>query len=413
MRAIAGLKLTAPNYKEAVDILHKRFGDKQQIISQHMDTLLELESVASASNVKALRRLYDQLEFQVRSLKSLEVPMDSYGNLLSSLLINRLPHEIQLLVNREIGDGEWQVDQVMTILEREITARERASVTGTEPRGPPLHTTAAFMIGDGQPKCSYCRQNHSSSSCTVVTDVAQRKGILKRAGRCFVCPRRHHLSRDCRSSTKCTRCNGRHHTSICNSHAGSQSNRTQRVSYSQNYTTATTQPPNPTQPPPTLQLPTSQFGSPTVQPPILQQPQPPSHQQAHIAEQLFTSTTQLYCVKTQVPVLLQTAQAYMTKLNEPNHGTTVRLMLDGGSQRSYMTQRVKDELGLQPEHVEQVQIKTFGSDTSTLQTVEVVRVGISLRTGGTIQVMFSVVPLICEPLACQPIAYTKAKIQSS
>ena len=84
-------------------------------------------------------------------------------------------------------------------------------------------------------------------------------------------------------------------------------------------------------------------------------------------------------------------------------------MLDGGSQRSYMTQRVKDELGLQPEHVEQVQIKTFGSDTSTLQTIEVVRVGISLRTGGTIQVMFSVVPLICESLACQPIAYTKAK----
>ena len=63
MRAIAGLKPTAPNYKEAIDILHKRFGDKQQIISRHMDTLLGLESVTLASNVKALRRLYDQLEF--------------------------------------------------------------------------------------------------------------------------------------------------------------------------------------------------------------------------------------------------------------------------------------------------------------------------------------------------------------
>ena len=58
MRAVAGLKPTAPNYKEAIDILHKRFGDKQQIISRHMDTLLGLESVTSASHMKALCRLF-------------------------------------------------------------------------------------------------------------------------------------------------------------------------------------------------------------------------------------------------------------------------------------------------------------------------------------------------------------------
>ena len=185
--------MRAINYKEAIDILHKRFGDKQQIISRHMDTLLGLESVTLASNVKTLRRLYDQLEFQVRSLKSFEVPVNSYGNLLSSLLMNRLPQEIRLLMSREIGDGEWQIDQLMTILEREITARERALTTGIAPHGPPLHTTAAFIAGDGQPKCAYCRQGHSSSSCTVITDATQMKGILKRTGHCFVCLRRHHL----------------------------------------------------------------------------------------------------------------------------------------------------------------------------------------------------------------------------
>jgi len=51
MRDIAGLKPTAPNYKEAIEILHKRFGNKQQIISGHMDSLLGLESVTSTSNV--------------------------------------------------------------------------------------------------------------------------------------------------------------------------------------------------------------------------------------------------------------------------------------------------------------------------------------------------------------------------
>ena len=39
--AISGLTLTSTNYKEAIAILKKRFGNKQQIISKHMDILLE------------------------------------------------------------------------------------------------------------------------------------------------------------------------------------------------------------------------------------------------------------------------------------------------------------------------------------------------------------------------------------
>ena len=91
--AVAGLKLTEPNYNEAIDTLTKRFGNKQLIISRHMDTLLELEPVTAPTNIKALRRLYDKIEFQVCSLKSLGIPLDSYGNLLSSLFMTRLPHE--------------------------------------------------------------------------------------------------------------------------------------------------------------------------------------------------------------------------------------------------------------------------------------------------------------------------------
>ena len=39
MRAVAGLKLTSANYAEAIDTLKKRFGNKQQIISRHMDVV--------------------------------------------------------------------------------------------------------------------------------------------------------------------------------------------------------------------------------------------------------------------------------------------------------------------------------------------------------------------------------------
>lgn len=80
LEALAGLTLTTRNYQEAISILKKRFGNKQQIVAKHMDTLLSIDSVASDSNLKALRRLYDTIESQVRGLRSLGVTSDSYGS---------------------------------------------------------------------------------------------------------------------------------------------------------------------------------------------------------------------------------------------------------------------------------------------------------------------------------------------
>ena len=37
-----------------------------------------------------------------------------------------LPQELCLIVSREIGDEEWRIDDIMSIVEREISARERA-----------------------------------------------------------------------------------------------------------------------------------------------------------------------------------------------------------------------------------------------------------------------------------------------
>lgn len=57
VNAISGLPLTNSNYKEAVAILKDRFGNKQVIISKHMDTLLQLPVVNDDDDLKKLRQL--------------------------------------------------------------------------------------------------------------------------------------------------------------------------------------------------------------------------------------------------------------------------------------------------------------------------------------------------------------------
>uniref|UniRef100_A0A1X7UEF9 Uncharacterized protein n=1 Tax=Amphimedon queenslandica TaxID=400682 RepID=A0A1X7UEF9_AMPQE len=77
--AVAGLSLTSANYKEAVDILCKRFGDQTQIKARHMDALMSLEPVMSIQNLPSLRRRYDKVETHIRGLKSLGVSQELYG----------------------------------------------------------------------------------------------------------------------------------------------------------------------------------------------------------------------------------------------------------------------------------------------------------------------------------------------
>ena len=115
--AISGLTLTAVNYEEAVATLKRRFGNKQLIVNRHMDLLLHLDTVASQHNLKGLRHLFDIVESNVRGLRALGVPSDSYGGLLSSILINKLPPELRLIVSRELSEADWDLDKILRIIE--------------------------------------------------------------------------------------------------------------------------------------------------------------------------------------------------------------------------------------------------------------------------------------------------------
>ena len=89
-----------------------------------MDILLNADPVTSQHNLKGLRHLYDIVEAHVRSLKSLGVSSDSYGSLLSSVLLSKLPQELRLIISRMTSEDDWSLTALMEELEKEIKARE-------------------------------------------------------------------------------------------------------------------------------------------------------------------------------------------------------------------------------------------------------------------------------------------------
>ena len=151
------------------------------------------------------------------------------------------------------------------------------------------------------PKCSYCWQSHSSNSCKTIVDVAERKQILRRAGRCFICLKKNHMSRDCQSTIKCPKCNGRHHVSICSESQARNSPASSRNEGDQN--TQRSVPPN--------------------------QPNKPANTTVSVP----VSTT-MCCVGMKTPVLLQTGKTTVYNIDGPKRIKEVRIIFDSGSQRS-------------------------------------------------------------------------------
>ena len=110
--AIAGLSLTSANYKDAVNILNKRFGDHTQIKAKHMDALMSLEPVMSLQNLIALRRLQDMVETHVQGLRSLGVAPELYGALLSPVIMKKLPQELRVIISRKVTD-QWNLNPIL------------------------------------------------------------------------------------------------------------------------------------------------------------------------------------------------------------------------------------------------------------------------------------------------------------
>ena len=163
--------MTSMNYEEAVALLKKRFGNPQQIINKHMDELLNLEPVTSY-NIKSLRGLCDQVESNVRSLKSLGVSSSSYGCLLSSIIMSKLPQDLRLVVSRKIKDDMWDLEEVMEVIEHEIDAREREQVLVLELRCPhqkhPRRHLRNFTL-----RRRYCPVSSAWHVCIVASPIQQ------------------------------------------------------------------------------------------------------------------------------------------------------------------------------------------------------------------------------------------------
>ncbi len=103
-------------------------------------------------------------------------------------------------------------------------------------------------------------------------------------------------------------------------------------------------------------------------------------------------------------VLLQTARASIYNPAQPQRSIEVQVLLDSGSQKSYISERAKGQLALQSTGEQYLCIATFGSTREGPKVCQIVTIGLVGKGYPHMQLSLYVVPMICEPLVGQPIA---------
>ena len=111
-----------------------------------------------------------------------------------------------------------------------------------------------------------------------------------------------------------------------------------------------------------------------------------------------TCATSPACLATGEQVILQTA--YSTVFGEDGSSMDTRLLLDSGSQRTYMSERLARQLHLQPvlHDQEPLSVSTFGDTRPFMMDTNVVHFYLLLKDGSRLALSANVVPNITSAI---------------
>ena len=338
--------LSNENYAVVVELLKERYGDAQIVVNSHYVEPINLKSAMNTA--RGLRSLYDQIERHLRSLEALKQNINQ--DVFISMITSKIPKEV--LIQLEIQKGaknKWTVKELRELFSNYIAAQERAEQqfgTGKEEmtgdsNKPMVSPAEALVVGTqavgskgemkGSKKCRFCDAQHWSDECMKYPTAETRKQRLK--GCCYIYLKPRHNATNYPKRVSCFYCGkqNHHHRSLC----------------PQKFSTV-------------------------------------HRDQANLAEETELQDEKLNTENSLISsgemVLMQTTRA---DINNPNNDLkqNVRMLLDSGSQRTYITELLAKKMDLKIGKREEIMLVTFGSEKPKRIQTGTTKLDIALKDG--------------------------------
>lgn len=386
-QAIEGLDTTNTNYSIAVKTLKDRYGKPSAIIDAHYVALYRIKT-ARSNQVKDCRQVLNEIERHLRVLSSLGE--DVNHNHLRVMIMEKFPEDLIYELRMKMTGEDEKIDSIRKYLEYIISARETSNRLKKNCKDTPISEgkpiSDNFTLGsmhvrteekkdnkprrfttfkkdkpnsDAKPfnksqsyarkrpydssdrtdepskkksKCIFCKQEHFNDECTTYKTMQDRKSQI--GSRCYNCFREGHRANLCRFKRKCRHCNefGTHNRALC---------------------------------------------------------------PAKLSQPVKSIQTDSFHVRSEVnTTLLQTCIVEVSSSETTLKPLQCRVLLDCGSQRSYITEATANTLQLSIAEKSNLSIFTFGAKSPHQIESPVVNFKLMTRTGVSRRIHANVVPHI-------------------
>lgn len=240
---ISSLELSSENYIVAWKLLEERFENKTSLVFRHIQCLFEMKKVDTSSAVST-RNLLDSIAKHFRGLKSSEVDIpDVFLIYLVSSKIDRETHQqweyqqamrkCDLLPNFENMRefllarcrGQENHQYFSSIVTKPIMSSHANKYhSNSQQTSPPTKwrqqaqqqksLVVSNNYGNAQVQCVFCSKEHNTSSCEEFLKLSSKERQQKvfNLRLCYNCLSSRHSVKDCRSNYTCRSCNKKHHS---------------------------------------------------------------------------------------------------------------------------------------------------------------------------------------------------------
>ncbi|XP_055537555.1 uncharacterized protein LOC129725580 [Wyeomyia smithii] len=229
LKLIQTIPLSANNYPVAWNLLVEHFQNTARLKQSYVDALFEFSPLKRESATE-LHSLVEKFEANVKILQQLGEKTEFWDVLLIRMLSTRLDPTTR---------GDWEehsstrdtvsFPDLTTFIQRRVTVLQTISGNTTEassnaflkrqPASRPFASHGATQFQSR--KCSVCSEQHPLYMCAKFAkmDIQEKEKEVCRLQLCRNCLRSGHVGKDCSSFSSCKRCQGRHHTQLCQNKA--------------------------------------------------------------------------------------------------------------------------------------------------------------------------------------------------
>ncbi|XP_078051341.1 uncharacterized protein LOC144477492, partial [Augochlora pura] len=209
------------NYFVAWELLQKRFHQPRKIIQGHIRALFELPEVVK-EKPSSLRSLAETAEMHINALRALSQPVE-WDEMIIYIISAKLDKSTRTAWERTIEDGVLpKYRELLTFLNKYACDDEAVKlITHNRENNPQRRPTFkptnrfvnSFVNTRPEVSCPICKQSHYISQCSLFLKQSplERIDTVKGFKGCLNCFNTNHFATQCRFS-KCRKCGKKHHT---------------------------------------------------------------------------------------------------------------------------------------------------------------------------------------------------------